>query len=157
MHRREISRKVTHSFQPKPISGLHPFILEIIRRAEFMPSAEPAPVIELEPDRPSYEVRVIDIQRAVAKKWEVRVIDLLSARRTAEIVEPRQISCVLCKLLTSRSLPDIGRRTGGRDHTTILHSIRKYQWLFDRLGRELNPTDYLSVWVNRAHELVTEQ
>ncbi|PNE09990.1 MAG: chromosomal replication initiation protein DnaA, partial [Beijerinckiaceae bacterium] len=49
----------------------------------------------------------------------------LSARRTASVVRPRQISMYLSKLLTPRSLPEIGRRFGGRDHTTVLHAVRK--------------------------------
>ena len=51
--------------------------------------------------------------------------DILSARRTASVVRPRQIAMYLSKLLTPRSLPEIGRRFGGRDHTTVLHAVRK--------------------------------
>src|SRR6202035_4208056 len=51
--------------------------------------------------------------------------DILSARRTTSVVRPRQIAMYLSKLLTPRSLPEIGRRFGGRDHTTVLHAVRK--------------------------------
>jgi chromosomal replication initiator protein len=55
--------------------------------------------------------------------------DLLSARRTANVVRPRQIAMYLAKTLTLRSLPEIGRRFGGRDHTTVLHAVRKIESL----------------------------
>ena len=52
-------------------------------------------------------------------------MDMRSARRTANIVRPRQVAMYLAKTLTLRSLPEIGRRFGGRDHTTVLHAVRK--------------------------------
>ncbi len=53
--------------------------------------------------------------------------DILSSRRTATVVRPRQIAMYLAKSLTLRSLPEIGRRFGGRDHTTVLHAVRKIE------------------------------
>jgi chromosomal replication initiator protein len=53
--------------------------------------------------------------------------DLLSSRRTANVVRPRQVAMYLGKTLTLRSLPEIGRRFGGRDHTTVLHAVRKIE------------------------------
>ena len=55
--------------------------------------------------------------------------DLLSSRRTANVVRPRQVAMYLAKILTLRSLPEIGRRFGGRDHTTVLHAVRKIESL----------------------------
>jgi chromosomal replication initiator protein len=55
--------------------------------------------------------------------------DLLSSRRTANVVRPRQVAMYLAKILTLRSLPEIGRRFGGRDHTTVLHAVRKIETL----------------------------
>lgn len=66
-----------------------------------------------------------DIQLAVAKRYGITRNDLISARRTANIVLPRLIACYLCKELTPFSLPALGRFFGGRDHTTILHAVRK--------------------------------
>jgi hypothetical protein len=66
-----------------------------------------------------------DIQKLVASHFNVSRGDILSARRTASVVRPRQIAMYLSKLLTPRSLPEIGRRFGGRDHTTVLHAVRK--------------------------------
>jgi chromosomal replication initiator protein len=70
-------------------------------------------------------IRVEDILRIVAKHYGVSRADLLSSRRTANVVRPRQIAMYLAKTLTLRSLPEIGRRFGGRDHTTVLHAVRK--------------------------------
>ncbi|QRG08285.1 chromosomal replication initiator protein DnaA [Xanthobacter dioxanivorans] len=74
-------------------------------------------------------VRVDDILRVVAKHYNVTRADLLSQRRTATVVKPRQIAMYLAKTLTLRSLPEIGRRFGGRDHTTVLHAVRKIDGL----------------------------
>jgi chromosomal replication initiator protein len=75
------------------------------------------------------KVRIEDIQRVVARQYNVSRSDLVSARRTANVVRPRQISMYLAKTLTLRSLPEIGRRFGGRDHTTVLHAVRKIEGL----------------------------
>jgi chromosomal replication initiator protein len=74
-------------------------------------------------------VRIEDIQRIVARQYNVSRSDLLSSRRTANVVRPRQIAMYLAKTLTLRSLPEIGRRFGGRDHTTVLHAVRKIEGL----------------------------
>ncbi|MEM1288024.1 MAG: chromosomal replication initiator protein DnaA [Pseudomonadota bacterium] len=72
-------------------------------------------------------VKIEDIQRATALQFGLTKTDLLSARRTKQIVGPRQIAMYLSKTMTVRSLPDIGRRFGGRDHTTVLHAVRKIE------------------------------
>lgn len=77
----------------------------------------------LAPARRLPEVKAIKV--AVARRYGVTVIDIDSARRTASVVRPRQIAMYLTKILTLRSLPDIGRLFGNRDHTTALHAIRK--------------------------------
>jgi len=74
-------------------------------------------------------VRIEDIQRVVARQYNVSRADLLSSRRTANVVRPRQVAMYLAKVLTLRSLPEIGRRFGGRDHTTVLHAVRKIESL----------------------------
>lgn len=75
------------------------------------------------------KVRIEDIQRLVANHFNVSKADILSSRRTATVVRPRQIAMYLSKSLTPRSLPEIGRRFGGRDHTTVLHAVRKIEEL----------------------------
>jgi len=76
-------------------------------------------------------VRIEEIQMVVARHYNVSKADLLSARRTRTIVRPRQIAMYLAKMLTPRSLPEIGRRFGGRDHTTVLHAVRKIEGLIE--------------------------
>jgi chromosomal replication initiator protein len=72
-------------------------------------------------------VRIEDIQRIVARHYNVSKTELLSNRRTRSIVKPRQVAMYLAKVMTPRSLPEIGRRFGGRDHTTVLHAVRKIE------------------------------
>ena len=74
-------------------------------------------------------IKIEEIQKLVATHYNVSRSDLLSARRTAAVVRPRQIAMYLAKVLTLRSLPEIGRRFGGRDHTTVLHAVRKIEGL----------------------------
>jgi chromosomal replication initiator protein len=75
------------------------------------------------------QIRIEDIQRVVAGHYQVSRSDLVSSRRTRAIVVPRQIAMYLAKVLTPRSLPEIGRRFGNRDHTTVLHAVRKIEGL----------------------------
>ncbi len=74
-------------------------------------------------------IKIEDIQRIVAKHFNVSKQELLSNRRTRSIVWPRQIAMYLSKTMTPRSLPEIGRRFGNRDHTTVLHAVRKVEEL----------------------------
>ncbi len=70
-------------------------------------------------------VTVEDIQRQVATHFEIRLSDMHSARRSRSVARPRQVAMYLSKHLTQQSLPDIGRRFGGRDHTTVLHAVKR--------------------------------
>jgi chromosomal replication initiator protein len=80
------------------------------------------------------KMKIEEIQRIVARRYNVSRGDLISARRTAIVVRPRQIAMYLAKTLTLRSLPEIGRRFGGRDHTTVLHAVRKIEALVGNDG-----------------------
>ena len=80
----------------------------------------------IRPQEPK-RVKIEDIQRVVARQYNVSRADLLSSRRTANVVRPRQVAMYLAKTMTLRSLPEIGRRFGGRDHTTVLHAVRKIE------------------------------
>lgn len=82
----------------------------------------------------SKRAKIEDIQRVVSRHYNIARIDLISARRSAHIVRPRQIAMYLCKRLTLRSLPEIGRRFGGRDHTTVLHAVRKFEAFAEKDG-----------------------
>lgn len=77
-------------------------------------------------------VTIKDIQRAVAQEFDIPCSGFFSIRRTKSIVLPRQIAMYLAKELTSLSLPRIGQRFGGRDHTTVLHAWRKIAALQER-------------------------
>jgi chromosomal replication initiator protein len=70
-------------------------------------------------------IKIEDILRIVSRHYAVSKQDILSDRRHRSVVRPRQVGMYLAKHLTSRSLPEIGRRFGNRDHTTVLHAIRK--------------------------------
>ncbi|WP_244488181.1 chromosomal replication initiator protein DnaA [Aureimonas sp. Leaf454] len=86
-------------------------------------------------------VRIEDILKFVSRHYNVSKTDILSARRTRTIVRPRQIAMYLAKTMTPRSLPEIGRRFGGRDHTTVLHAVRKIEGerlADEKLGEELD-------------------
>ena len=69
------------------------------------------------------------IQRAVCEIFSVTPTDMVSKRRARVIARPRQVAMYLCKKLTKRSLPDIGRRFGGRDHTTVMHAVKRIDQL----------------------------
>ena len=75
------------------------------------------------------QISVENIQKTVADFYKIKVADMYSKKRPASIARPRQIAMFLAKELTTRSLPDIGRRFGGRDHTTIIHGVRKVEEL----------------------------
>lgn len=79
----------------------------------------------------SYDRRVTmdDIQKKVCEHYAIRLSDIHSTRRARAVARPRQVAMYLCKLLTPRSLPDIGRGFGGRDHTTIMHGVKKIEEL----------------------------
>lgn len=75
------------------------------------------------------KVTIEEIQRKVAEHYNVRLSDMIGPKRMRTIARPRQVAMYLSKHLTTRSLPEIGRRFGGRDHTTIMHGIRKIEEL----------------------------
>ena len=93
-----------------------------------------AAIRDLVRTRDPKRVKIEDIQKLVATHYNVSRADLLSSRRTATVVLPRQIAMYLSKSLTLRSLPEIGRRFGGRDHTTVLHAVRKIENLCGQEG-----------------------
>jgi chromosomal replication initiator protein len=76
-------------------------------------------------------ITIDDIQRKVADYYNLRLSDLLSARRSRQIARPRQVAMYLSKILTTRSLPEIGRKFGGRDHTTVIHAVKRIEGLRD--------------------------
>ena len=82
-------------------------------------------------------VTIDEIQKLVSAHFELKPLDLISARRSRAIARPRQIAMYLAKRLTTRSLPEIGRKFGGRDHSTVIHAVRKIEELRDQ-DREID-------------------
>jgi chromosomal replication initiator protein len=79
-------------------------------------------------------VSVDEIQKRVAEYYAIRVSDMASARRARQVARPRQVAMYLAKQLTSRSLPEIGKKFGNRDHTTVMHAISRVNELMERDG-----------------------
>ena len=77
-------------------------------------------------------VTIEEIQRKVAEHWNIRLTDMSSARRARAVARPRQVAMFLAKQLTSRSLPEIGRKFGNRDHTTVMHAVSRITELMER-------------------------
>jgi chromosomal replication initiator protein len=80
------------------------------------------------------KLTIDDIQRRVAEHYALRINDLISPRRARQVARPRQVAMYLAKQLTPRSYPEIGRRFGGRDHTTVMHAVKRIE--------ELRATDH---------------
>lgn len=104
---------------------IHPDLLPPIPQEEFAAASEIA--------FPTTIMNKIDaIQRAVLREFpNITIADLKSARKTAVCVRPRQIAMYLAKQMTGGSMPNIGRRFGGRDHTTVIHAVRKITLLVE--------------------------
>ncbi|HCM98787.1 MAG TPA: chromosomal replication initiator protein DnaA [Rhodobacter sp.] len=75
------------------------------------------------------KITIEEIQRKVSEHYSIRLSDMIGPKRLRTIARPRQVAMYLAKQLTPRSLPEIGRRFGGRDHTTIIHGVRKIEEL----------------------------
>jgi chromosomal replication initiator protein len=110
---RDLHSALNHLVAHNQLTG-HPVTIEIAERAVrdlIRPQAK--------------RVKIEDIQRLITRQYNITRGDLLSARRSANLVRPRQIAMYLAKTLASRSLTNIGQRFGNRDHTTVLHAVRK--------------------------------
>jgi chromosomal replication initiator protein len=77
-------------------------------------------------------VTIEEIQKRVSEHWNIRLTDMSSARRARAVARPRQVAMYLAKQLTSRSLPEIGRKFGNRDHTTVMHAVQRVTELMER-------------------------
>jgi chromosomal replication initiator protein len=74
-------------------------------------------------------ITIEDIQKTVVSYYNISMNDFMSSRRSRSVARPRQIAMYLSKKMTTKSLPDIGRRFSGRDHTTVIHAIKKVEEL----------------------------
>jgi chromosomal replication initiator protein len=77
-------------------------------------------------------VTIEEIQKKVAEYFKIRLADMTSARRARQVARPRQVAMYLAKQITQRSLPEIGRRFGNRDHTTVMHACSRVSELIGR-------------------------
>ncbi len=102
---------------------------------------------------PGIKTSIEDIQRKTAEFYKLEVKDFHSPQRARRVARPRQVAMYLSRKLTTRSLPEIGRRFGGRDHTTVLHACRRIEALIveDPLFRQ--EVDFLSQMLQRKNEL----
>ena len=75
------------------------------------------------------KISIEEIQRQVSDHYNIRLSDMIGPKRVRSFARPRQVAMYLCKQMTSRSLPEIGRRFGGRDHTTVMHGVKRIEEL----------------------------
>lgn len=120
-------------------------IMAVLEKAEKRQKEIPQHVV-IDPIRPSIRL----IQWHVCSFSNTTRNDLLSSRRTADVVKPRQIGMILAKMLTHRSLPEIGREFGNRHHTTVLYAVRKTANLQNWILARRKPGDEIDLWVSDA-------
>jgi hypothetical protein len=116
---------------------MEPAMGEVIDLPQFLPQRGVEPV----------KITIKAVQEAVCRRTQVRRNDLLSSRRDAAVILPRHIAMALTKYLTTKSLPEIGRQFGGKDHTTVLHACRKMEAVIHAVALELGPSASLDDWV----------
>ena len=118
------------------------------------PDEVPPPPQQLPEPVPTTIPTLKEILQAVCREWHVSEIDVRSARRLDSIIIPRHAAMVIMRLITERSTPQIGKVMGDRDHTSVLHALRKYSWLVAQLRAEVPSNAPLAVWASRAHQLI---
>lgn len=84
------------------------------------------------PDKAQGRVTIDEIQKKVVQHYRIHLTDLSSAQRARAVVRPRQVAMFLAKQLTSRSLPEIGRKFGNRDHTTVMYAVSRVSELMEQ-------------------------
>src|SRR6185437_1766965 len=102
---------------------------------------------------PGAKTSIEDIQRKTAEFYKLEVKDFHSPQRARRVARPRQVAMYLSRKITNRSLPEIGRRFGGRDHTTVLHACRRIEALIDEDPLFRQEVDFLSQMLQRRGEL----
>lgn len=97
---------------------------------------------------------ITEITKEVCRQFDIRKMDFESKRRSQEIVIPRKIAMSLCRHLTRKSLPEIGRMIGDRDHTTVLYACRQLQPAVNAVSLRLSSDSHISEWVKAMREQV---
>jgi hypothetical protein len=141
-------RKVVYAAR-KELKRLKEIPFDVLVKAAY-PEKYPEDRMFPDADPCVHRPSVFEIQIAVCRAFNVSRGDLLSDRKNAPIVLPRQIAMALSRRLTLQSLPRIGRQFGGRDHTTILHAVQKMQPIMVRVEADVPVGALLDVWVERA-------
>ena len=122
-------KKQVETKPPKPVTEPAPEVGKFDYLLSPLWFCGPILSMEVRYRRPVRNVYIAEIQDAVAKHYGLNRHDLLAFRRTSPTILPRQIAMYLCRTLTTNSLPAIGEKFSGRDHTTVLHSCRKIEAL----------------------------
>ena len=102
---------------------------------------------------PGAKTSIEDIQKKTAEFYKLDVKDFHSPQRARRVARPRQVAMYLARKLTTRSLPEIGRRFGGRDHTTVLHACRRIEALCEEDALFRQEVDFLSQMLQRRPEI----
>ncbi len=109
--------------------GLHTLVARAGERLSKLTLDEVQAIVRPHLREAERRITVDDIQKATAEHYGLKQSDLLCERRTRAVARPRHVAMYLAKALTTRSYPDIGRRFGGRDHTTVLHAVKRIEAL----------------------------
>lgn len=161
--RREAARKARLPARPvvvlreeaPPIAKQEAVVLNFAPATDYNPARAaariyPVPIGPSRPlpaDEPSPKIKLRTIIVIVAHVYDVPLNCILSPRRAQIITRPRQEAMWLCKKYTNHSLPEIGRAFGGRDHTTVLHAIRKIDALIAGEGYQARADSYVADWL----------
>ena len=137
----------------------------VIKEVPALPPPEPEPEVPVIPwpisadgppqpipldYLPANQANIRQIVKAVSDQFNVPIDDIKSDRRQAPLIRARHTAFLLCKILTRRSYPDIGRQIGGRDHTTIINGVKNLAWLEAELTSELSRNDTIRTWARVA-------
>ena len=122
---------------------------EILTRDWLLVATPEAPnwLLVATPEATNYLIG--DITKEVCAQFNISRNEIESIRRNAAVAVPRHVAMMLAKHLTMRSLPEIGRRIGGRDHTTVLHACRKWQPVMDACAEVVPVGAPIGVWVEK--------
>ncbi len=151
--RQRMYAPVVARFQKEPAPCAQPAVLDVVKAPVALPtfsfsfeaSARFAALIQEPYEATDLPPKIKDIQRLVSIRWGVSIADMKSERRDKATLAPRQVAICLCRRRTSRSLPEIGREFGGRDHTTIIHTLNRLKPVMDEIADAIEsaPLPYL--------------